>query len=711
VNVVLTADMPAAGGMAGAAATLTPADLAAHRALGIDVDLLERLQVHRVDDAEARRLLACINRPGDMAGIAYPYFLPWLGRTATYRVRRDRPEVEKGRPKHKYLSPVGGRPHLYFAVTDTDALADTTIPLVVVEAEKSVLAITSAARRVGRSLLVVGLGGCWGWRGRIGKVETADGGRADELGPLPDWDHLAYEGRDAVAMLDANAARNVHVQAARHALACLLADRRAHVRIAELPQEAGVNGPDDYLGLHGDAALLALLDAAAAVGDRFPLTEAGDAEYFAQLATGRYVFDHTRRRWYVFGPHHWRLDTTNEVTQAAIVAMRERQAHAFRRNDETDRKRAIRWTLGGESEARLRHLLDLASSYPAMRVVGTDWDREDFLLGVLNGVVELRTGTLRPGTPSDRITRVAAVPFEPNAPCPRWERFILEVSGDDPDLAAFHQRFLGYALTGATSEQCFRIDFGLGSNGKSTLLEVITRHVIPDHSWTMSFPTAAWTETIGEYQRAELVGRRLVVAKESEESKRLNTEFIKSLTGGDTVNARHPYGRPFQFVPAAKFILACNHRPVIRDDSHGMWRRVRLVPFNRTFALDPNFINELCAEASGILAWMVRGCLEWQAQGLGMPAAVTQATAEYRQESDTLALFIAACCLEGDGCRVRAQAFMEGYDHWCQAQRIAEHDRLSGRAIGSRMKQRYRALEGRHVTYVGIGLRQDEGQG
>jgi putative DNA primase/helicase len=511
-------------------------------------------------------------------------------------------------------------------------------------------------------------------------------------------------------MLDANAARNVHVQAARHALARLLADRRAHVRIAELPQEAGVNGPDDYLGLHGDAALFALLDAAAALGDRFPLTEAGDAEYFAQMATGRYVFDHTRRRWYVFGPHHWRLDTTNEVTQAAIVAMRERQAHAFRRNDETDRKRAIRWTLGGESEARLRHLLELASSYPALGLVGTDWDREDFLLGVVNGVVELRTGTLRPGTPGDRITRVAAVPFDPNAPCPRWERFILEVSGDDPDLASFHQRFLGYALTGATSEQCFRIDFGLGSNGKSTLLEVITRDVIPDHAWTMSFPTSAWTETIGEYQRAELVGRRLVIAKESEESKRLNTEFIKSLTGGDTVNARHPYGRPFQFVPIAKFILACNHRPIIRDDTHGMWRRVRLVPFARTFEGDPTLPETLRAEAPGILAWMVRGCLDWQAHGLGTPGAVSAATAEYRQESDTLTSFIAACCVEGEGYQVRAKTFMDAYDRWCQEQRIAEHDRLTGHAIGRRLKARYQAVEGRRVTYLGIGLKQDEDQ-
>ena len=147
----------------------------------------------------------------------------------------------------------------------------------------------------------------------------------------------------------------------------------------------------------------------------------------------------------------------------------------------------------------------------------------------------------------------------------------MEISDGDPALAAFHHRFVGYSLTGETSEQCFRIDFGVGANGKSTYLETLTRYIIPEHSWTMSFPVSTWTESLSEYQRAELVGRRLVIAKESGQQKRLNTEFVKSVTGQDSVNARHPYGRPFSFIPTAKFILACNHRPVIRDDSHGMW--------------------------------------------------------------------------------------------------------------------------------------------
>ena len=141
----------------------------------------------------------------------------------------------------------------------------------------------------------------------------------------------------------------------------------------------------------------------------------------------------------------------------------------------------MRW-LAGENEARLHHLLELAATHPALAIEGTEWDRESWLLGVQNGVVDLRTSTMRDGRPEDRITKVAAVPFDPGASCPRWQEFIVEISDGDRDLATFHHRFLGYALTGETGEQCVRIDYGLGSNGKTTYLETFTRYVIPEHS-------------------------------------------------------------------------------------------------------------------------------------------------------------------------------------------------------------------------------------
>jgi hypothetical protein len=159
--------------------TLTAADLEFHRKLGIDLDLLVRQQVRRVDDGEARELLNLTGKHGDFSGIEYPYLDPHTGRRVTSRIRRDRPELEHGRPKMKYCSPFGDRKHLYFAITDAAVLADATIPVIIVEAEKSALAIASLAGRQSRAIVAIATGGCRGWRGRIGKMDEPNGERLD----------------------------------------------------------------------------------------------------------------------------------------------------------------------------------------------------------------------------------------------------------------------------------------------------------------------------------------------------------------------------------------------------------------------------------------------------------------------------------------------------------------------------------------------------
>jgi putative DNA primase/helicase len=152
---------------------------------------------------------------------------------------------------------------------------------------------------------------------------------------------------------------------------------------------------------------------------------------------------------------------------------------------------------------------------------------------------------------------------------------------------------------------------------------------------------------MSEYQRAELVGRRLVVAKENEQAKHLNTEFIKSLTGGETISARHPYGRPFNFKPVAKFFLGVNHKPIIRDDTHGMWRRIRLVPFVRTFPVNPGFAEALIEHRASVLAWAVRGPVRYYREGLQAPESVLAATKLYQRDSNALTPFLEDRCVVG----------------------------------------------------------------
>ena len=228
---------------------------------GIPPELLHAAGVRRVTDREARERLG-VKHPGDLAGVLYPRCDPETGQERGYRLRRDHPEVDTtGAPLDKYLSSVD-RVSLFWGPESAWLLPDVSVTVVVVESEKAALTIVAAAQRAQRHVLVVALGGCWGFRGRIGKTTDATGARVDEKGMLPDFDRIAWTDRDVVVLFDANAETNPSVRAARRTLAQELASRRACVRIATVPAEDGVNGPDDVLAIHGDAAVWNCIDAA-----------------------------------------------------------------------------------------------------------------------------------------------------------------------------------------------------------------------------------------------------------------------------------------------------------------------------------------------------------------------------------------------------------------------------------------------------------------
>lgn len=241
-------------------AKLSAADIEAFERLRIPADLIGRARVERVTDQEAREKYG-INGYGDRAGIVFPYFDPAKGHRRTARLRRDNPEIEDGKPKNKYISAYGDRRHLYFVPGCGNLLGDTAVPIVLVEAEKSALALTAWAERTGRKILPVAMGGCWGWRGRIGKVENARGERVDEPGPISDLNYV--DGREVYVLLDANVASNPEVQRARSALVRELKRRNSQVLLCDLPAVDSVNGPDDYIGLYGDEAMAEVLDSSA----------------------------------------------------------------------------------------------------------------------------------------------------------------------------------------------------------------------------------------------------------------------------------------------------------------------------------------------------------------------------------------------------------------------------------------------------------------
>jgi hypothetical protein len=240
---------------------LSPSDIELHTRLGIDPALLDRMQVRRVDDRVARETLGINGRAGRMDGVLYPYIDPFQQQIVSHRLRRDTPDYEDGKPRNKYLTGYGDRRVPYLAC-EPAVLADVTVPAIGVEAEKSVLAITSAAAKLERPMLPIGLGGCYGWRGRIGKVGGANGERVDEFGVLPMFDRIVWPGRRLTVCFDSNAATNPTVQSARRLFAAEFAKRGAAIHILDLHPEPGINGPDDFIGRYGIERFFELLDAA-----------------------------------------------------------------------------------------------------------------------------------------------------------------------------------------------------------------------------------------------------------------------------------------------------------------------------------------------------------------------------------------------------------------------------------------------------------------
>jgi putative DNA primase/helicase len=438
-------------------------------------------------------------------------------------------------------------------------------------------------------------------------------------------------------------------------------------------------------------------------GNDYPLSDNGNAEFFEHEMDHRLAFDHTARQWFEFHGHHWRVDAVQHVVELAVEAMRQRARDAALIADPDRRKRAMIWALKSEERRRIMDLLALAQPKPTIGVDGTTWDSNPLLLGVANGVIELDSVRFRGGMTFDYITKVSPVLYDASARCPRFERFLREVFADALELVDYLQRCFGYCLTGLTTEQVFWILFGLGSNGKSTLMELLQEAIFGAYAWTMPFPTATWTTAVSEYQRAELPGRRLISASEVTQRGHLHEDFIKSLTGSDTVNARRIYGRPFTFVPVGKFWLRCNDRPVIKDLTHSMWRRVKLIPFTQTFPVDATLMPALRAEAPGILNWLLEGCRLWRAEGLCEPACVQAATTEYRDASDVLNDFFEDRCLLMDGCSIGGRELFAAYQTWEVGRGTPADQRLSQKVFGLRVKARFTDIgTTRKVIYSGI---------
>lgn len=375
----------------------------------------------------------------------------------------------------------------------------------------------------------------------------------------------------------------------------------------------------------------------------------------------------------------------DEVPQLATWAADAADAGERERREKVVKAR-FAWASKSESATNIEASLKLAA--PHLSVKAEELDAKELLFGLPGGVLELDNCNQREHRQSDLITKVAGCDHDPNADAPTWCRFVREIFCGDDALIDYVQTLCGYALLGARADHILPIAHGGGANGKSTFLGTL-QQVFGDYAGTAA-PGLLIKHNGNEHPTAlaDLHGKRLVVCSETGEAGRLNEELVKALTGGDRISARRMREDFWTFKPSHILFLQTNHRPRVAGTDEGIWRRLRLIPFNVTIPpgrRDSQLPVKLRQELPGILNWCLKGLDTYKAYGFREPEAVLTATTEYRESSDVVGAFLTECCeIDSSGTETAASLY-RAYVFWCESN--GERTR-SQKDFGMRLSER-----------------------
>ena len=447
------------------------------------------------------------------------------------------------------------------------------------------------------------------------------------------------------------------------------------------------------------------------------LTDLGNAKRMVRMWQNELLYCPTHGAWYVFGDCHWERDMDGEVNRRAKAVVSTIFDEAEAAPGKAQKKSIRRHALRSESSRAINSMISLASTEIEMSLLSNRMDSDPWLFNVANGTIDLRTGVLSEHDRTDYITKVSPVTYDPNAKCPLWDEFLSYAMEEDPEVVDFIHRFFGYCLTGLVTEQVLLFMEGTGSNGKTTALLMIM-HLLGDYA-IQGAPGLLLAKQGESHptEVADLEGTRFVANSEVEKGKPFAEALIKQLTGSDPVRARRMRQDFYQFMPTHKLCIAANHRPIIKGNDEGIWRRVLRIPWNRQIPKDrkdPFFLDKLKEEAPGILAHLVRGCMAWQADGLRSPEKISLATGEYREEMDVLADFMEEICLVDAEVRVPQKELYLKYTEWCdELKQKPQNYRLFNRQLKERnFKLTSTRIGGRVVrAWIGLTIRPSENAG
>ena len=413
------------------------------------------------------------------------------------------------------------------------------------------------------------------------------------------------------------------------------------------------------------------------------------------------------KKWVVWNGKYWETDESGAmVHEKGLEMVRNIYDEMAKTSDLRERIEIEKFGKLSESTRRRESFVKAAQYIKELNVSPEHFDGNPWLLNVKNGTLDILSREFREHRQNEMITKIANVDYTPHADCPLWKQFIREIMDFNAELIEFLHTAVGWALTGNTQEQTMFILYGSGANGKSTFLNTIMR-LLGDYA--IATPTETFMKKSADQNTndiARLRGTRFVTTTESEQGRRLSEPLIKKITGNDQITARFLYGEYFNFTPTFKIFMATNHKPVIKGTDHGIWRRIKLIPFTTRIPeekQDKGLEEKLKNETSGILNWLFEGTALWLKKGLKPPDVVLNATNEYRGEMDVMGNFLKEKCIQKKEISIRIRELYKAYADWCDDNN--EHA-VNERFFTMRLKEmgfeQSRTAEARY--WLGLGL-------
>ena len=415
-------------------------------------------------------------------------------------------------------------------------------------------------------------------------------------------------------------------------------------------------------------------------------SDMGNAEVFADQHSDKLRYCFELGKWFFWDGTVWKPGAEANLQELAEETVRSFPGEASELMDSQGRKTFLNWAIRSGNRSRMIAMIE--QSKHRLKLEQSKLDKDPMLLNLFTDSIDLSTGLVKPSEAGDYATKQAQIVLDPAAEYPEWQRFLSRVMDGSKELISYLQKAVGYSLTGKNTEQCFFIAHGTGANGKSVFLNLI-RNLAGDYGVNIPMDTlmAQRFQSGNTNDLARMNGARLGTAIEGEVDQKLSEVKIKQITGGDEITARFLHKEFFEFKPIVKIWMATNHKPQITGDDHAIWRRVHLIPFNVVIPpeeRDGDLPEKLRKELPGILNWAIKGAVKWAREGLNPPAAVLQATSEYRSEMDTFSRFCSEMIQREDGATTPKSELIKAFELWCS---VEGGEQLTPGGLLQRMKQ------------------------